>query len=41
MGRRTKTQRLNIWMNGIPVGYWETTRQRERLGYFAEWLADE
>lgn len=41
MGRRTKTQRLNIWMNGIPVGYWETTRQDQRLGYFAEWLADE
>jgi len=28
-------------MNGIPVGYWETTRQGERLGYFDEWLADE
>ena len=41
MGRRTKTQRLNIWMNGIPVGYWETGRQGERLGYFDEWLADE
>ena len=41
MGRRSKTKRLNIWMNGIPVGYWETTRQGERLGYFDEWLADE
>lgn len=41
MGRRAKTQRLNIWMNGIPVGYWETARQGERLGYFDEWLADE
>jgi len=40
MGRRAKTQRLNIWMNGIPVGYWETTRQGERLGYFDEWLVD-
>lgn len=28
-------------MNGIPVGYWETTRLGERLGYFDEWLADE
>ena len=28
-------------MNGIPVGYWETTRQGERLGYFNEWLTDE
>jgi serine/threonine-protein kinase HipA len=41
MGRRAKTQKLNIWMNGIPVGYWETTRQGGQLGYFAEWLADE
>jgi len=41
MGRRAKTQRLNIWMNGIPVGYWETTRQGQRLGYFDEWLTDE
>jgi serine/threonine-protein kinase HipA len=28
-------------MNGIPIGYWETARQGERLGYFDEWLADE
>lgn len=41
MGRRSTTQKLNIWMNGIPVGYWETTRYGERLGYFDEWLADE
>jgi len=41
MGRRAKTQRLNIWMNGIPVGYWETTRQGERLAYLDEWLTDE
>lgn len=41
MGRRAMTQRLTIWMNGIPVGYWETTRQGERLGYFDDWLTDE
>ena len=41
MGRRAKTKRLNIWMNGIPVGYWDATRQGERLGYFDDWLADE
>lgn len=41
MGRRAKTTRLNIWMNGIPVGYWETARQGERLAYFNEWLTDE
>jgi serine/threonine-protein kinase HipA len=40
-GRRAKTQGLNIWMNGIPVGYWETGRHGERLGYFDEWLTDE
>jgi len=28
-------------MNGIPVGYWETTRHGERLGYSDEWLTDE
>ena len=39
MGRRT--QRLFIWMNGIPVGYWETARLRDRLGYFDDWLGDE
>ncbi len=41
MGRRSHTQRLNVWMNGIPVGYWESTRQGERFGYFDDWLADE
>lgn len=41
MGRRSKTQKLNVWMNGIPVGCWETTRQGERLRYFDEWLTDE
>ena len=41
MGCRSKTQKLNIWMNGIPVGYWETTRQGERLRYFDDWLTDE
>jgi serine/threonine-protein kinase HipA len=41
MSRRAKPNRLNIWMNGIPVGYWETTRQGERLAYFDDWLADQ
>jgi len=41
VGRRSTTQKLNIWMNGIPVGYWETTRQGERLRYFDDWLTDE
>lgn len=34
-------KRLNIWMNGTPVAYWETGRQSDQLGYFDEWLADE
>lgn len=41
MARRIKTRRLNIWMNGIPVGYWQITRQGEQFGYFDEWLTDE
>jgi len=41
MARRSKIQKLNIWMNGIPVGYWDITRQGERLGYFNEWRTDE
>lgn len=41
MGRRGSTQRLNIWMNGIPVGYWESARQGERLGYFDHWIEGE
>jgi serine/threonine-protein kinase HipA len=41
MGRRRSAQRLNIWMNGIPVGYWETTRQGERLAYLDAWLTHE
>ncbi|MHB1512333.1 type II toxin-antitoxin system HipA family toxin [Acidiferrobacter sp.] len=41
MGRSARTTRLNIWMNGIPVGCWDTTRQGERLAYFDEWLTDE
>lgn len=41
MGRRAKIRRLNIWMNGILVGYWEIARQGQRLVYNDEWLADE
>ena len=41
MGRHAKTRRLNIWMNGIPVGYWETGRQGDRLAYFDDWLSEE
>jgi len=41
MGCRSTTKKLNVWMNGIPVGYWEITRQGERLRYFDDWLTDE
>lgn len=41
MGRRSHTQRLNIWMNGIPAGYWERAGGQERLAYFDEWIAHE
>lgn len=39
MGRRAKTQRLTIWMNGMPVGFWETGRQGDQLAYFDDWLS--
>jgi len=41
MGRRAHAKSLNLWMNGLPVGTWETTRDGEKLTYFDEWLADE
>ena len=39
MARGTLT-RLNLWMNGLPVGSWETTRSGERLTYANEWIDD-
>ncbi|WP_176061024.1 type II toxin-antitoxin system HipA family toxin [Paraburkholderia sp. BCC1876] len=41
MARRAQTQRLDIWMNGIAVGYWEKARDGERLSYFDTWISDE
>ena len=38
MPRGTQTNRLNLWMNGLPVGYWETTRSGERLAYRDDWI---
>jgi serine/threonine-protein kinase HipA len=40
MARRTQTNRLDLWMNGLFVGYWETTRGGERLVYWGDWIAD-
>jgi serine/threonine-protein kinase HipA len=41
MGRKSHAQRLNIWLNGTPVGYWETANGRHTLAYFDEWLGDQ
>lgn len=41
MARRSQTQRLDIWMNGLPVGHWEKTREGDRLSYLGEWIEDE
>lgn len=35
------TQRLNIWMNGQQVGYWEKKRGEELLVYAEEWIKNE
>src|SRR5258707_3793584 len=40
MARRTQTNRLDLWMNGLPVGYWETTHGGERLVYRDDWIDD-
>ncbi|MBN3797800.1 type II toxin-antitoxin system HipA family toxin [Burkholderia sp. Ac-20392] len=40
MATRARLDRLNLWMNGIPVGYWELRRGVERLVYLPEWLDD-
>ncbi|PRY08568.1 type II toxin-antitoxin system HipA family toxin [Paraburkholderia sp. BL25I1N1] len=41
MGRRAHAKSLHLWMNGLPVGTWETTRDGEKLTYFEDWIADE
>ncbi|EOC1335988.1 type II toxin-antitoxin system HipA family toxin [Cronobacter turicensis] len=37
MGR---TSRLALWMNGIPVGYWDKHNGEDRLAYLPAWPAD-
>ncbi|MBC8747613.1 serine/threonine-protein kinase HipA [Paraburkholderia sp. WC7.3g] len=37
---RSTPNRLNLWMNGLQVGCWETTRSGERLTYLDEWIDD-
>jgi serine/threonine-protein kinase HipA len=40
MVRSPQPNRLNLWMNGLQVGYWETTRNGERLVYHNDWIDD-
>ncbi|CDY78491.1 HipA protein [Caballeronia glathei] len=40
MARRSQPSRLDLWMNGLPVGYWETAHGGERLVYRDDWIAD-
>lgn len=40
MARRSEPSRLDLWMNGLPVGSWETTPSGERLVYRDDWLED-
>ncbi|RJT50995.1 HipA N-terminal domain-containing protein [Rahnella variigena] len=37
---RRAQQRLAIWMNGIPVGYWVKQKGEDRLQYSLEWTED-
>jgi serine/threonine-protein kinase HipA len=41
MGRRAHARRLTVWLNGTPVGYWESAPGRTSLTYFDNWLSDE
>jgi serine/threonine-protein kinase HipA len=41
MGRRAHAQRLNIWLNGTPVGYWDASVSENTLTYFDAWIDDE
>jgi len=41
MGRRSHAKSLNLWMNGLRVGTWDTTRDGERLTYFESWINDQ
>ncbi|PTB21129.1 toxin HipA [Trinickia symbiotica] len=38
MARRTRANRLDLWMNGLPIGYWESTYSGERLLYRPDWI---
>jgi serine/threonine-protein kinase HipA len=41
MARAANRGSLNVWLNGIPVGQWTTSRNSSTFQYFDEWLEDE
>lgn len=41
MARAPRHRRLNLWMNGLPVGYWEVGHGGDELSYWPEWVDDE
>ena len=41
MGRRAHAQRLNLWLNGTPVAYWDASAGTSSLTYFDAWIEDE
>ncbi|TDV19540.1 type II toxin-antitoxin system HipA family toxin [Paraburkholderia caballeronis] len=41
IGQAPRHRRLNLWMNGLPVGYWEVRRGNDVLSYWPEWVDDE
>ncbi|PRC94400.1 type II toxin-antitoxin system HipA family toxin [Solimicrobium silvestre] len=41
MGRHSHTQRLIVWLNGLPVGEWDAAPGRNAFGYFDEWIQDD
>ncbi|MGU7768863.1 type II toxin-antitoxin system HipA family toxin [Burkholderia sp. MR1-5-21] len=40
MPARMRARRLGVWMNGIPVGFWEVKQGIERLVYLQDWIDD-
>ncbi len=40
MARCTSSGRLDLWINGLPVGHWDNTPGGERLVYRDDWIAD-
>lgn len=41
MARAPYHRRLHLWMNGLPVGYWEVAHGGDELSYWPEWVSDE